>query len=196
VDAAIRGDFEDGIAVLVHNKDVAGIVGHGEVRAGERGVGGVTALKFRLPVIRPVHAGVAAAGIAVARDGMQQAVGEHEVCKGQGGVGGDVYRQQTQEGIARGGGESTRSAGIGGVIILAGRPGELAGGGIGLSAGFHGANTTGEGIGPANLPDKFETADLKISPGGPREHRCEEQNPAYCSNCIHEWKPKIAQGWV
>ena len=78
VDAPVGSHLEHRMTILVHNKNVAIGVGHGEVRAGKRGIGRVAAFKTRQPIIDSIHPAIRPA----TRDSVQQTVRSNQVGEG------------------------------------------------------------------------------------------------------------------
>ena len=191
MDAAIGGDFQHGIAVLVHDEDVAVIVFHGEVRAGERGVGGVAALVAGFPEVRDIGAGVAVSGVAVAGDGVQDAVGLDQIGERLRRVRGDIHRVEPEEGVVGREGKAPRAGGVGGVIILQRGPGGLAVGAVQRGGGFNGANAARVGVGPGDLAGGTDCRELQVR-SRRREQRAEGQEPEQVSDVFWQKHGRVS----
>src|SRR5229473_736384 len=101
------------MTALVHNEGTAGGVGHREVRPGESGIGGVTAFKAGLPVVRSIHPAV-----PVARNRTEEPERFEQIGVARRVVCGYVHREQTKEMVAGGEPENAPARGIGGEVVL------------------------------------------------------------------------------
>ena len=155
------------------------------MRSGKGRIGGVTTFKTRLPVARVILPGVAAARIAIAGNGAQNAIRFHEVCESQRLVRGNVHRQQPEKGMAGGEREGARTRGIRCEIVLSGRPRHLAGKAIQLRGRFHRANPAGVGIGPENLPRAIQAVHPEATARRRDDHRTGGQKPKQILNAFH-----------
>ena len=181
VDAAVRGDLQNRIAVLVHDEHIAGVVRHGKVRAGKRRIGGVTAFKTGLPVIDSVLPGLRAAP----RDRMQQAVRLHQIREGRRRVAGKVRRQHAEKCVARRRGKTARAGGIRGEEVLPADPGRLAVGAVELGCRLHRANPAGKGVRPGQPATGLGGRDAEIISGGRCQHRQGHSQPKQIAHMPH-----------
>ena len=67
VDASVRCDLQNGVAVLIHDENVPRVVSHREVRTREARVRGRAAFKCAFPIV-----GAVKFACAISRDGGQQ----------------------------------------------------------------------------------------------------------------------------
>src|ERR1019366_4684029 len=113
VDSSVRCDFENGMAVFVHDENIATLIRHGEVWTRKGSIGRVAAFESGKPIIYPIHSPGPIAG-----DRVQHPKGFEQIGVACWAVCGYVHCQQPKEVIAAGEREETLAGRIGREIVL------------------------------------------------------------------------------